>query len=151
MLCLVIPEFDELGRLPPGIHFATWEELHKRFGVTLWRRQLLEGLREALLSLKAAGCSIAYLDGSFVTEKEIPGDFDACWGEVNVDPNLLDPVLLDFKDKRAAQKQKFKGELFPASFIADEFGNSFLSFFQKDRDSGDPKGIIAIDLARWQP
>lgn len=147
----MIPEFDALGRLPPGVHTAAWSEIAARFGGSAWRGRLLVGLRGALLSLKAAGCAIAYIDGSFVTAKEAPGDFDACWDEVGVDPDLLDPVLLDFANKRAAQKAKFGGELFPATGPADVAGNSFLQFFQVDKATGDQKGIIAIDLKVWQP
>lgn len=151
MLCSVIPPFDKLGRLPPGVHFATWEEIARRFGTSPWRRRLLEGLRAALRSLKAAGCATAYVDGSFVTDKGLPGDFDACWEEVGVDPSRLDPVLLDFANRRAKQKSKFGGELFPACFVADQDGHSFLDFFQVDKLTGDMKGIIAIDLRGWQP
>src|SRR5579885_1526760 len=82
MLCRVIPEFDELGRLPPGVHAASWDEIVARFGGSAWRARLLDGLRSALLSLKSAGCTVAYIDGSFVTAKGEPGDFDACWDEV---------------------------------------------------------------------
>lgn len=57
----------------------------------------------------------------------------------------VDSVLLDFKNKRAAQKTKYGGELFPASSIADFSGKIFLEFFREDRD-GNPKGIVAIDL-----
>lgn len=150
MLCSVIPPFDELGRLPPGIHAASWEEIVARFGGSAWRARLLVGLRSALLSLRSAGCRIAYIDGSFVTGKGEPGDFDACWDEVGVDPDALDPVLLEFDNKRAAQKAKYSGELFPASAFADPTGNSFLQFFQIDKTTGDPKGIVAIDLTGWQ-
>ena len=45
-----------------------------------------------------AGCRRAYVDGSFVTAKEVPGDFDGCWEAEDVDPDALDPVLLDFLD-----------------------------------------------------
>jgi hypothetical protein len=151
MLCCVIPEFDDLGRLPPGVHSASWEEIVARFGGTAWRSRLLVGLRGALLSLKTAGCAVAYIDGSFVTSKGEPGDFDACWDEVGVDPDVLDAVLLDFSNKRAAQKAKYGGELFPASSFADPRGRSFLQFFQIDKATGDPKGVIAIDLTGWQP
>lgn len=151
MLCSVIPEFDDLGRLPPGVHFASWSEIVARFGGSAWRRTLLAGLEGALVSLKIAGCSVVYVDGSFVTAKQMPGDFDACWDELGVDPDVLDPVLLDFTNKRAAQKSKFRGEMFPASSFADPHGNSFLKFFQTDKATGDPKGIIAIDLKAWQP
>lgn len=117
-----------------------------RFGNNTWRRHLLIGLRAALDNLKSAGCRIVYLNGSFVTNKDIPNDYDACWEEDQVDPDLLDPVLLTFNSGRAAQKAKYMGELFPASVIADVGGLSFLEFFQTDKDTGRPKGIIAIDL-----
>ena len=38
------------------------------------------------------------------------------------------------------------GELFPTSIIADTDGLSFLEFFQTDKETGIPKGIVAIDL-----
>ncbi len=109
----------------------------------------MDGLRFAIDSLHAAACSRVYLDGSFVTDKEVPGDFDACWDAGSVDPGLLNPVLLDFRDRRAAQKAKFGGELFAARFVAEPAGTTFLEFFQLDRPTQQPKGIIAIDLEAW--
>ena len=106
----------------------------------------MAGLRDALENLERAGCWRAYIDGSFVTSKEYPNDFDACWEEDGVDPYLLDPVLLTFDAGRATQKGRYMGELFPASITADDDGFSFLDFFQRDREEGEPKGIIAIDL-----
>jgi hypothetical protein len=53
-----------------------------------------------------------YVNGSFATAKERPGDFDACWEITGVDPALLDPVLLTFADRRAAQKARFSGSSF---------------------------------------
>jgi hypothetical protein len=143
----VIPAFEndpgEDGRyqLPPGIHGATWPELVERFGTNQRRGDILGGLLRALRALKAAGCRRAYVDGSFVTSKEVPGDFDGCWDHDGVDFDALDPVLLDFGGHREAQKAKFEGEM----FIADAPGNRFLEFFQLDRD-GRPKGIIQINL-----
>lgn len=141
----MIPPFDKRGNLPPGIHKADWDELETRF-TDPRRVELLMGLREALVALRDAGCRTAYIDGSFVTAKEGPGDFDACWEAVGVDASLLDPVLLDLVPPRTAQKERFGGELFPASFVAEpESGARFFDFFQHDRD-GEPKGIIQIDL-----
>ena len=96
-------------------------------------------------NLKAADCQTVYIDGSFVTSKEVPNDFDACWEEAGVDPITLDPVLLTFDPGRVTQKAKYLGELFPASIIASSDGFSFLEFFRTDKDTGRPKGIIAID------
>jgi len=147
----VIPPFEinpgEDGRyhLPPGIHLATWPELVERFGTNERRREILAGLLRALQALKAAGCPRAFIDGSFVTSKEVPGDFDGCWDDDGVDFDALDPVLLNFNGHREAQKAKFEGELFIATTRADELGTRFLDFFQLDRD-GRSKGIILIDL-----
>jgi len=114
------------------------------------RRQLLSGLRAALEAVRVAGCRRAYVDGSFVTAKEMPGDFDGCWEAQGVDPAALDPVLLDFRHPRAAQKAKFGGEMFVASSSAAPDGTRFLDFFQIDKSTGDAKGIGAIDLGALQ-
>ncbi len=142
----MIPEFDPAGNLPAGIHEATWNELAARYGTTTHRRRLLDGLRLALESLHGAGCRRAYINGSFVTAKDEPGDFDACWEAGGVDSELLDAVLLDFSERRRAQKAKFGGELFPAEVPADPAGTRFLDYFQQDKTTGARKGIVALDL-----
>lgn len=144
----VIPKFDVVGNLPPGIHWASWREFKKRFGVNDHRQKLLKGLQLAFASLRVAGCCVVYIDGSFVTAKELPNDFDACWSSEGVNPDLLDPVLLDFSDERAAQKAKFGGELFPAELIEDASGRLFLDFFQLDRRTEKPKGIVGLWLKK---
>jgi hypothetical protein len=109
----MIPPFDKRGNLPPGIHRATWKEINRRFGGNLHREALLSGLYSALENLQNAGCETVYIDGSFVTTKEKPSDFDGCWDIDNVSLDLLDPVLMDFTKRQAAQKKKYRGELFP--------------------------------------
>ena len=142
-----IPDFDvATGNLPAGIHVATWEEVEAAFGSSARRQRLLAGLLRAMRALRAAGCTRAYIDGSFVTAKDAPGDFDACWEAQGVDPNTLDPVLLDFSNRRAAQKAKYGGELFIANQAAVPAGTAFLDFFQRDKSTGEAKGIVAIDL-----
>lgn len=106
------------------------------------------GLRRALECLRGAGCRFAYIDGSFVTAKDVPGDFDGCWDTDNVDGSKLDPVLLRFDNRRAAQKAKYLGELFPAQVQDTTTGLTFIEFFQLDKDTGRPKGIVALDLGR---
>ena len=136
----MIPPFDERGNLPPGIHEVDWDELQIRFGGSPRRVELLEGLREALITLSDAGCRTAYIDGSFVTAKEEPADFDVCWDAMGVDASLLDPVLLELGEGRRAQKQRFGGELFPSIASAEPGGTRFLEFFQRDRETGNPRG-----------
>ena len=68
----MIPEWLLNGDLPPGVHSATWSELDRRLGL-----------------LTETGCRLVYLDGSFVTTKMRPGDFDACWDIQHVDEGKL--------------------------------------------------------------
>ena len=117
-----------------------------RYATSTHRRELLDGLLDALRSLKSAGCSTAYLDGSFVTAKDKPKAFDVCWESSDVVPGRLDPELLDFSDERAAQKARYGGELYPADWQAEP-GVPFLDFFQRERITKRPKGIIALDLS----
>ncbi|HLB23860.1 MAG TPA: hypothetical protein VJP07_07180 [Dehalococcoidia bacterium] len=141
-----LPPFDPSGRLPPGTHWATWGDIAGRFGGGTHRQQLLEGLRLVCENLRQAGCPTVFIDGSFVTAKARPADFDGCWDPVGVNFDHIDPVLLDFTDRRAAQKERYGGEMFVAGASADHLGNTFLEFFQIDKETGDGKGIVALDL-----
>ena len=108
----MISEWLTNGNLLPGVHFATWREIEARLAFNPHRLRLLAGFRRACRQLRKAGCRLVYLDGSFVTRKEHPGDFDACWEVQNVDDAKLDLIFLDFSRSRAAQKQEFLGEFF---------------------------------------
>lgn len=81
------------------------------------RRQLLDGLAEAVELLAAAGCTRVWLNGSFVTGKDEPADFDACWDPDGVDLDALDPIFFDLAAGRAHQKARFGGELFPTGKV----------------------------------
>jgi hypothetical protein len=145
----MIPLLGSDGNLPPGVHHATWDELVERFGGTEHRARLLAGLRSALCVLRTAGCRRVYINGSFVTAKEVPGDFDAVWDPAGVDVELLlrlQPAFGDFSQRRAAQKSIFRGEFFPSSLTEHGTGSTFLDFFQIDKLSGGSKGIVAVDL-----
>jgi hypothetical protein len=79
----------------------------------------------------------------------VPNDVDAVWEPAGVDVAhllRLEPVFGEFEYQRAAQKAKFSGEFFPSSAMADVGGSTFLEFFQIDKNTGKPKGIVAIDL-----
>jgi hypothetical protein len=119
-------------------------EVAQRFGENSHRLRQLNGLLTALYNLAAAGCRAILLDGSFVSTKVLPGDYDGAWETHGVDPDLLDPVLLDFGNGGAAMKAKYGGELFPGSAMPAP-GILYRDFFQRDRN-GVPKGVVTIDL-----
>ena len=143
--CVMLPDADlSTGYLPPGVHDAPWNEIAQRFSANGHRILLVGGLLAALTNLAGAGCRSVLLDGSFVSQKDLPDDYDGAWDIRGVDPYRLDPVLLDFANGRAAMKSKYFGELFPATALAAP-GVLYRDFFMKDRN-GVPKGIININL-----
>ena len=144
----MIPAWLPDGDLPAGVHFATWREIASRLSFNPRRQKLFDGFRRACGELRNAGCRLVYVDGSFVTRKEHPGDFDACWDVQSVDEEKLDPVFWDFSNGRAAQKHRFLGELFPAQLPEGATGRAFVEFFQVNKLTGEPKGILAIRLRR---
>ena len=145
----MIPDFVDIGGpwkvLPPGVYIATLKEIEGRFATSDHRKYLFSGFRNGVIALQKAGCRKIYLDGSFVTEKPIPDDFDVCWNHIGVDHTKLDPVFCDFKDKRKKQKERFYGEFFPIHLLADGT-HVFLDFFQIDKYTGNTKGIVCIKI-----
>jgi hypothetical protein len=141
--CLMIPALDDDGFLPVGEHESDFVEVRARFAWNDTRVQLLNGFERGCAAIWQAGGGQVWIDGSFVTSKEIPGDFDACWDHRSVDFALLDPVLMEFGNDRAAQKLKFGGEFFP-NIVEAGSGLLFADFFQIRKDNGDRKGIIQL-------
>lgn len=142
----MLPPFMANGCLPPGVHSASWNEVAKRFGGTARRDVLLQGLLRAGANLHAAGARVLWLDGSFVTDKEEPDDWDGVWDPSNADLAKVDSVLIDPADLAAGryrQKAKYGGELLVGTETAT--GMPFQVFFQLDKN-GDPKGIVRLDL-----
>ena len=140
----MIPDFAD-GLLPPGIHQATWLEVTGRFVWTGTRLRLIQGLHLALSDLGSAGCRRAYLDGSFVTAEGYPNDYDLCWDTDGVDVYRLHPVLKDTQPPRTAQKIRYLGDILP-NIRERSVGKPLLDFFQNDKLTNRPKGIVAIDL-----
>lgn len=143
----MIPDLVDIGGpwkvLPPGIHSAPLEEVRIRYATNEHRKNLFEGFKRGFLVLTSAGCKGIFLDGSFVGEKEMPGDFDVCWLPAGVNSAKLDQVLLDFSNRREAQKRKYGGEFFPLNAQAAP-GAFFLDYFQIDKHTGKPKGILRV-------
>ncbi len=133
--------------LPPGVHNLSLEDFEALFVNNPTRRTQYCGLLKALFKLQQAGCKTVYIDGSYVTDKPDPGDYDACWDPIGVDIKKLDPVFLDFTNKRKNQKDAFEGEFFPSTIKADNKGRNFVDFFQIEKFTGTQKGIIKIDLS----
>jgi len=140
----MIPDFTSNGELPPGEHTATLDQIEQRYATNPIRRTQYEGLTRACRALAAAGATNVWVDGSYITTKPEPGDYDATFDVETLDwiaLGLAEPELLDFDAPRTTQKRAYRGELIPNV----PGGVDFVDFFQHNRD-GNRKGIIRIDL-----
>jgi hypothetical protein len=147
----MIPSFTSDGLLPPGVHEATWSEISTRFGYNFQRLSILAGLRTAANTLAGANCRRLWIDGSFVTGKKLPSDWDGCWDPIGVNPGLLDPAFLDPSPAgRQIVKVKYLADLFPASVREAGKNLAFLEYFQIDKLSGSSKGLVLLNLRTLQ-
>ena len=103
----MIPRLNSYGYLPRGIHKASLREIKERFGSgSLRRKQLFKKLQSvvALLLLQKEHIQQFILDGSFVTSKNTPNDFDCV---------LIVKESFDFSIP-AAKKLQLANKLFSA-------------------------------------
>ncbi len=134
------------GYLPEGVHNMTLTDCARLFAWNRRRSFLFGGLSRAIVNLQGAGCRAIIVDGSFVTAKELPNDWDAAFDPVGVTASSIDPILLRHDDGRRAMRAKYLGDMFPWTAPASDIGGPiYRQFFQKDRD-GNPKGIVEIKL-----
>ena len=144
-----IPDFDENGNLPPGVYHVSLAEIERRFAWNDARRALFNGLRRALANLARAGIRRVWIDGSFVTAREEPGDVDGCWEYApELDFEALDPVLYDLTPPRRPMKRKYGVDFLIAGMPVIAMGPEDVliqEFFQFDRRHR-PKGILVVDL-----
>lgn len=74
---MVLPEFNEIGYLPRGIHRCQMDEVLERFGAGSEEREIeAAALADFTSWARAAGVARLIVDGSFVTDKVSPLDVD---------------------------------------------------------------------------
>ena len=133
----VIPDLNELGYLPPGVHVASLDEVITRFGVGNEQRQAQgESLRWLLPVCRQAGISRMLINGSFVTARDEPIDVDIAM--------LQGPAYSAMSDSAAEIRQ---GLPFLDIKVVNEQDYSFFtkSLFVRDR-SRVSKGVIEVIL-----
>lgn len=142
----MLPPFNERGDLPPGIHQAPWPEIALRFGEGIVRQRLLRTLRHLYaLAIRTGHLERFLVFGSFVTDKDAPGD--------------LDVVLVMAETFRLEKAPREARVLFSHADADTRFGASvfwvrqgilpgaemhgFLNFWQTRRD-GAKRGIVEV-------
>lgn len=75
---MTLPEFNDNGDLPVGLHYATLDEVLERFGHSTTQRAVVALRLERIRKLAmATGCVRRFVVfGSFVTSKPQPNDVD---------------------------------------------------------------------------
>ena len=97
---MALPAFRDDGWLPEGHHSTNWEEIISVFGggADSQRAHVLNNLLVWRDAVKQAGLSgLLVLDGSFISDKVNPGDFDAIFV---CDATCEELVLQDVEAKR---------------------------------------------------
>ena len=149
-LSVMIPSLVSLPKvrykvLPIGIHETTLLEVQNVYSYNPVRLNLFNGFVRGAKALAYAGCKTIFLNGSYVTSKEIPGDFDACWDPEGIEIRRLDPVFLELDPPRDKQKAKFYGEFLHTRLIETSTEMNFVEFFQRLPYNENLKGILRID------
>jgi hypothetical protein len=133
----MIPDFNDVGYLPPGVHVATLEEIAARFGrASEIRRAQMDSMRWLVELARKAGAVRIILNGSFVTDAFEPNDVDCA---------LL--LSSDFPLDVAAAAELTEGLPFVDLHMteAKEFGIMVEHLYASDRDAI-PKGVIEVVL-----
>jgi hypothetical protein len=133
----VIPDFNALGYLPPGVHLASLDDVAARSGQESEIRQAqMDSVRWLVDMAKKAGVQRLIINGSFVTDVFEPNDVDCA---------LL--LLADFPLDPAAAADLSDGLPFVDLHMAEpkEFAIFVEQLYGSDRDSV-PKGVIEVVL-----
>ena len=94
----MIPEFDERGYLPSGIHPATIEEIGRRFGIQSEIRQSqFESICWLIDMARKANVIKFIINGSFVTDTIEPNDVD-CTLLIEESAQMDQGIFLEIED-----------------------------------------------------
>ena len=133
----MIPEFDENGYLPPGVHRATLAEIEERFGrESKLRRIQFESVQWMVELAVKAGAKRIIINGSYVADVYEPNDVDCV---LLIDDNYP-------RDERAADE--LEDGLPFVSFelaFADVFDGIVDKIFATDRKLIS-KGMVEVTL-----
>lgn len=142
-----LPEFDELGDLPPGVYRVSWEEVVERFGVGTLQRMRCTRILSRIhdLAVRSGHLSRFVIFGSYVTAKPDPNDVDVIL--VMDDDFHRDELPLEMRGlfDHAVAQARYGASVFwvkPSALIGDQL-DDFIAHWQVKRDS--PKrGIVEV-------
>lgn len=139
-----LPEFNEYGLLPPGVHHTRLDEFKMKLGFNIYRQEMIrQGFLPVLKELRDKKVRCMFVDGSFVTENPLPGDVDA----YVLVPARPHPLFRFISERHKAWRTLYRVHCFPAIQNEDGFGSEeyWENFFCHQRDES-AKGIVALEL-----
>ncbi len=146
-----IPELNEDGFLPEGIHVAALEEVQERFGrfqSTDRRPDLFSKLSLFLAEVRACGLvESVIVDGSFVTAKDEPSDIDLILvlRPDHDDRGELRPFEYNTLSKRRVRR-RFRFDILIARQGSDQ-RKKYVDLFQRVKGLPDlRKGVVEVRL-----
>lgn len=129
--------------MPPGVHTVTLTEVENKFAYNVRRKALSAGLSNVIRILKEANCLEVFLDGSYITTKEEPDDYDLCFEPTDLQPTEELRALLSAKENR---KTEYLGDIF-ARLPEPPYFFDYVTNWQRDGRNDDViKGILRIEL-----
>ena len=133
----MIPDLNEHGYLPPGVHPATLAEVVKRFGVGSEQREAQAQSLEWLEPLcRRAGIIKILVNGSFTSNKLEPNDVDCV---------LLQGIEYESDSQAAIELRQGLPFLEIKIVTADDYEFFSTVLFATDRDMI-AKGVIEVAL-----
>jgi hypothetical protein len=148
-----VPPLMTHGLMPVGVYTCTLEEAGTEFCWNERRREIWDGLTRFLGWLSELGLVLPiYLDGSFVTDKPLPGDVDLVLDLTSATAAQQKEALFLFYRQRAAIKTEYDVDFCPN--LPGAGANDFGAFFQyvraaeaNQRNVGPDvrKGILRIE------
>ncbi|MCF7981166.1 MAG: hypothetical protein K9K86_04225 [Pseudomonadales bacterium] len=148
----MVKSLNEQGLLDPGLHEFTLEEVGDTFGRARSsdkRPQLFAFLEKLYKHAISTGIvSHIVVDGSFVTDKAIPGDIDLI---LVVDQEMLEnpdltPYQLNLLSRHRAKKL-YPFDILVASEGSTEYQEYVRYYSQIKQDPSIEKGLIRIECA----
>lgn len=134
----MLPDFDDNGNLPPGLHRATIEEVAERFGRgSAVRRVEMRELEDFAAWARKSGARRLLVNGSFVTKRKSPNDVDV----------VLLPAAIPTGDTAASPLEDAVWPFLQILIAADDedFERWANREFAEDR-RGRTKGVVEVIL-----
>lgn len=146
-----IPGLNDFGLLPAGIHDCAVAEVQENFCGGPAREAAWASFQGFLgwVSTMPSPVSI-FVDGSFVTDKPVPGDVDVIIDITACVPADQDVWIVAYHREHARLKQEFGTDFYP---VITGVGYDFTAFFQYVRvdealargaPDGTRKGILRL-------